>query len=178
MTTKETVINVTLDLVFSRLLERQRNIQTVHMGGNPAEMSPGVLANYIRTQTLALVAEAVEVLDETHWKPWATPPAGAPVVVDKTRFVSEMADVHIFFMNMMLAGGVTMHDLAEAVDKKQTKNILRQVNGYDGKSEKCPGCKRAYDDEGVSCTPSTGGVLGVTSWCEDKGYIDTNGVKA
>jgi hypothetical protein len=123
------------------------------MGGDPAEMPPGVKANFIRTMTLAMMVEAVEALDETHWKPWATPPAGAPTIVDKTRYTNELADVFIFLMNLMLAGGVTMRELAEAVDAKQTKNILRQVEGYDGKSGKCPRCGRAYDDAGVTCKP-------------------------
>jgi hypothetical protein len=56
-------------------------------------------------------------------------------------------------MNLMLAGGVTIPELHQAVDQKQTKNLQRWTDGYDAKITKCPKCRRAYDDDGVKCYP-------------------------
>lgn len=158
-----TDINVTLDPVFTRLLQTQRMIQNNHMDRDMSTMDPEQLRSYIREQALALVGEVCEALGETQWKPWAKLIEDKPIV-DRPRFIGEMADVFIFFMNLMIAGEVTTHDLAKAVEAKQVININRQISGYDGKSTKCPGCKRAYDDPAVKCMPV---VMGNPSDPED-----------
>jgi hypothetical protein len=155
MTTTDVVVNLTLDPRFARLLERQDGIQAVRMGKFIREMPDAELPQYIRDMVLALQAESIEVLDECHWKPWATrKDPDEPTIPSRERYIGEMADVFIFFMNLMLAGNVTMNELANAVDAKQDKNLKRWSEGYDGKSGKCPGCGRAYDDTDVACSPS------------------------
>jgi len=147
------MVSFNIDPVFSRLLQRQREIQEGHMGGNPAAMPDDEKAAFIRNMSLALVAEVIEALDETRWKPWAKR-NGQPVVKDKQLLTQELADVYIFLMNLMLAGGITSTELARAVDNKQGVNIQRQLNGYTS-GNKCAACGRSYDDAGVGCTPVT-----------------------
>lgn len=174
------VVNVTIDPAFARLLQRQREFQAA-LGLDRNDMTQPVMANYLRTQAFSLIAEVVEALDETHWKPWATPPPGVLGVVNRQRYVGELADVFIFTMNLMLAGNVSMMELAQAVDAKITKNIQRQADGYDGRSEKCPACKRAYDDAGVQCyaikrAPSPDHEAAAVAFCENAdAYVDAGG---
>lgn len=145
----ETVVNVSLDPRMTRMLSRQDQFQTL-LGRNPDGMTRDQLREYIRTQVLSLNAEIIEALDETQWKPWAADIPDQPIV-NKDRYIGELADVYIFFMNMMLAGKVSVTELCEAVETKQTKNIKRQQDGYNAKDTKCPSCKRAYDDDKVTC---------------------------
>jgi hypothetical protein len=161
MANKEVVVHVTIDPRFTRLLVRQNDIQMMILGEEVSGMAPDKLADYIRTQSLALMAEVIEVLDEAHWKPWAKRPADEDVIPHRERWKGEIADVFIFTMNLMLAGGMSMMELAQLVDAKQTKNIARQLAGYDGKGSKCPQCKGAYDDNAVKCTPD--------GWCVKTG---------
>lgn len=149
---QEGIVHVTIDPRFSRLLVRQNDFQTMLNGGEGVTgMQPDDLAAYIRTQSLALMSEVVEILEETHWKPWAKRPADQDVIPNRERYKGEVVDAFIFLMNLMLAGGMSMMELAEMVSTKQEKNLQRQIDGYDGKSTKCPGCRRAYDDDAVLC---------------------------
>jgi NTP pyrophosphatase (non-canonical NTP hydrolase) len=144
-------INLTIDPLFSRVMKTQRDIQTMHMGGDPAEMTPELKRTFIRSMTLALMAEAVEALDETQWKPWARIDNNKPIV-DRDKFRGELADVFIFLMNLMLVGDITSTELLAAVEAKQRINIQRQLDGYTN-GNKCPICGRAYDDPAVTCRP-------------------------
>lgn len=174
------LINVKLDPRFNRLLTRQDDLQAFLLGERVCEMDPADLSAFIRNMVLALTAEAHEVLEETHWKPWATFPADGVVIPSRDRYIGELADVFIFFLNLMLAGQVTMNDLAQAVDAKQTKNLMRWTNGYDAKSTKCPACKRSYDDSDVHCYPAVNGdepgAANVLAFCADRErFIDREG---
>lgn len=176
MTGYQTVdVHVSIDPRMTRMLSRQNEFQTL-LGRHPDGMSRNELKEYIRTQAFALMAEVVEATDETQWKPWAADIPDQPIV-DKPRYVGELADVFIFFMNMMLAGKVSVTELCQAVDAKQDKNIKRQQDGYNAKDTKCPGCKRAYDDPGVNCTlfpctpvHSDPDVGAGAAWCENLGF--------
>lgn len=106
---------------------------------------PAVLMEQIRNNLLSLVAESIEALEETGWKPWASSNH-----INRAAFASEIVDIWHFFMNLMILGGVTADDLYEGYLKKHKKNRQRQLNGYDGLN-KCPSCKRAYDDDAVEC---------------------------
>lgn len=173
-------VQVTLDPIFNRLLNRQDDLQAFLLARRVTELEPHDLAAFIRNMSLALNAEVTEVLEETYWKPWAKLPSDGVIVPSKTRYTGELADVFIFFMNLMLAGGVTMADLAKAVDAKQTKNLMRWTNGYDAKSTKCMGCKRSFDDPDVNCYPHVTsdepGAVNVLAFCADKErFIDREG---
>lgn len=175
---------VSLDPLMARMLQRQSEFQDM-LGRHPDNMTREQLKEYIRTQAFALTAEVHETVDECQWKPWAVDIPDQPVV-HKERYIGELADVYIFFMNMMLAGKVTTAELCRAVDAKQDKNIKRQQTGYNAKDTKCPGCKRAYDDASVMCTPE--GTIGPNgpaivppngpepAWCDTRrAYVEQDG---
>lgn len=174
------VVQVTIDPVFSRALARQREMQAFLLGKYVTDLEPDELARFIRDQAFALNAEVHETVDETHWKPWAVRPENEPVVINKTRYIGEMADVFIFMMNLMLAGDVTTVELMMAVNAKQDKNMNRWITGYDAKATKCRGCGRSFDDDGVGCyaavSPETTGSLPILAFCAQKErFIDQSG---
>jgi hypothetical protein len=165
MANREAVITVVLDPAFGRLMQRQREFQHA-MGHVPTSMTTAEQQEYLRTQFLAMIAEATEAMNETNWKPWTTPPTGS-VIINYERYRGELVDVYIFLMNLMFIGGITVSEFAIAVDDKITKNIQRQADGYDGKN-KCPECKRAYDDAGVECRRVISPGHPEQSWCAEK----------
>jgi hypothetical protein len=136
------------------MLQKQDDLQAFLLASRVQDLEPDKLAEFMRSTAFALIAEVVEAMDETHWKPWSTRPDGEGVVANRQRFVGELADVYIFFMNLMLCGDITTTELSEAVGKKQEKNLQRWLNGYNAQTTKCPKCKRSYDDEGVTCYPA------------------------
>lgn len=174
------VIQVTLDPRFTRLLQKQNDLQAFLLAKKVNELDPPEMAQFFTTQAFAAVAEIVEVADETHWKPWSVRPDGEDFVVSKTRYTGELADVFIFFMNMMLVGDVTMTELAQAVEAKQEKNVQRWLSGYNAKTTKCRGCGRSFDDEDVKCYAAVSaeetGSLPVFAFCAEKErFIDAEG---
>lgn len=129
------------------LIIKQREFQQRILGGvAPFDLPDEPKMAYVREQALALLDEVHEALAETGWKSWATSNH-----INKVAFAGELADVYIFMMNLMLVAGVTPNDLFYLVNRKIDKNHARQDDGYDGVTTKCPGCKRAYDDDAVKC---------------------------
>lgn len=154
-------INLSVDPVFSGLYLLQRDFQSrLHDGTFPEDMDPKAKMEYIRTQFLALADEQHEAMAETGWKPWATSDH-----IDRSKYMGELADTFIFFMNEMIVASITPSELMEVVRTKQLKNIKRQDEGYDGVSTKCPSCKRAYDDDAVSCHPASEVHGWATAYC-------------
>lgn len=149
--------------IMEAMLESQRMVQLGY-GHNFGTKTPTDQMRYLGEMALALCDEVHEALGETGWKSWTSSNH-----INREEFMGEMADVFLFFMNMMLAAGMTSDDLIKRVAKKQDNSFKRQKKGYDGVSTKCPECKRAYDNEGVKCNPEggcayTGSVtLGVVS---------------
>jgi len=111
------------------LLKEQAELQEL-MGHNFEDMDGRDVARYIREQALAIIKEVTEALDETPWKPWATYPIDAEINEDA--YVGELADVLIFFLNLMLAGDVSERRLLDAVRAKIAKNRDRHASAYDG----------------------------------------------
>lgn len=141
-------LHMTVDPFFARLMHQQRQFQERILGGvEPELLSAEQKMAYIREQAYALCDEVHEATAETGWKSWAT---SNHINVEAYR--GELADAYIFLMNLMLVAGISTGDLGLAVEAKILKNIKRQDDGYDGVTTKCPGCKRAYDDEAVKCT--------------------------
>src|SRR5690606_3594182 len=72
-------------------------------------------------------------------------------------FFAELVDAWHFLMNLMLIAypdrtpEQIATELTNRYKRKNAKNLQRQLDGYDGKSNKCPACKRALDDEAVRC---------------------------
>lgn len=157
-----TGINLTVDPLFSGLYVIQREFQARLLGGFPSNLDGLAKMVYIREQALALTDELHEALAETGWKSWASSNH-----VNREAYASELADMLIFLMNMMLVADVTPSEILELVKAKQIKNGQRQDDGYDGVTTKCPECKRAYDDDAVECHPSDDHY---PAFCEKAGY--------
>lgn len=168
MASRTAELGITLDPVMSLMFAKQREFQRrLHDDTEPQNLTDADKMAYIREQALALTDEVHEAMAETGWKSWATSNH-----INREAYLGELADVFIFWMNLCLVGEITASDIAKVVLEKQFKNHKRQDDGYDGVSTKCPGCKRAYDDDAVKCTPP-GNVLGrlTTAWCETQGDI-------
>jgi hypothetical protein len=131
--------------ILAAMIESQRILQEAH-GHDFENMTDIQRMEYIRTMTLACTDELHEALNETGWKPWASSNH-----INREEWMGEMADTWLFFMNLMLAGGMTAEDLIIRTAKKQDNAYVRMNNGYNGVSTKCPVCRRAYDNEGVKC---------------------------
>jgi hypothetical protein len=182
MAKQEFTVQLTVDPVFSGLYVIQRAFQArLHNGILPMDMAPDEKMAYIRTQFLALADEQHEALAETGWKPWAT-----STHLNRDAYMGELADTFIFLMNQMLVADITPSQLMDVVKAKQIKNAKRQDENYDGVTTKCPGCKRAYDDDAVKCTSV--GTVGPNGpalidsafpeprWCDQlHGYINEDG---
>jgi len=157
----ETTIEVQAGL--GRMLRQQALFQRMLLDNvHPSDMPDDAKMAYIREMSLALSNELHEALGETGWKTWAT---SNHINVDA--FKGELVDAWIFLMNLMLVVDMSPAELVAMTNAKQLKNIKRQVDGYDGVTTKCPACKRAYDDDGVKCTPKHAGPDGAgAAWCE------------
>jgi hypothetical protein len=82
------------------------------------------------------------------WKPWASSKH-----INRDAFVSELVDTWQFLMNLFQVVDVTPEELGEKLAAKHKVNWQRIAKEYDGVSDKCPECKRAYDDAHVRCSP-------------------------
>lgn len=141
-------------------LEFQRRILN---GIDPADLGDTEKMAYLREQALGVLGEVHEALAETGWKTWATSDH-----INRQAYKGELADVFIFFMNLMLTADITPRELLAAVEAKQVKNNKRQDDGYDGVSTKCPKCNRAYDDDAVLCYPAgtSKDNAAYVAWCD------------
>lgn len=124
----------------AQIYELQEKLQ-VRLGTSPATMSQGDLQSYIRLNVTALIAEAIEALDETNWKPWTT---AEPGIRDRERFLTELSDCLHFLMNLYLAAGATAEEILASYVGKNQKNHARQDDGYTG-LDKCATCRRELD---------------------------------
>lgn len=136
------------------MLDMQRRLQIESYGADPTALDDDARMEYIRWNVLALTDELHEMLAETGWKPWAKSQH-----VNEAAAFAELVDAWHFFMNLMMAvtGESNPTVLASFFEmryaQKRLKNADRQAAGYDGVSTKCPECKRALDDDAVTCEP-------------------------
>jgi hypothetical protein len=134
----------------------QHEMQIQSFGTDPAALEGEDKIQFFKDMKLALQDELHEALQEMGWKPWATSKHFHTEAVQ-----GELVDAFHFFMNLCIVSGLTPEKLYEQYLAKRTKNQKRQAEGYDGVSTKCPGCKRALDDEAVHCR-----LKGMMVWCE------------
>lgn len=132
---------------FEEMLAKQEELQIKAYGGSPALLDGEERIQFIKDMILALEDELHEALGEVGWKPWATSRHIHPAA-----FKGELVDAFHFFMNLMLVVGMDTDELYRLYMAKREKNQARQAVGYDGLTGKCPGCRRALDDEAVTCT--------------------------
>jgi hypothetical protein len=154
--------------ILAAMIESQRLVQKEH-GYDFTAMTDQERMTYLSTMTTACTSELHEALAETGWKPWASSNH-----INREEWMGEMADAWLFFMNLMLVGGMTAEDLTQRTAKKQDNAYKRIRDGYDGVSTKCPRCRRAYDNEGVKCTPGAFGELGQCAYVSPDVKVDVN----
>lgn len=132
--------------IFDRQVSLQREAYGLDMEALAAREISEVRIQQIKNNVLALTDELHEALNEAGWKPWATSRH-----VNERAFQGEIVDALHFLINLYVLGGGTPDTLYDQYREKNDKNRKRQQDGYDGIQGKCPGCKRALDDVGVSC---------------------------
>lgn len=126
------------------IFDVQRTFQNM-LGYDFEQMTTKEKVEYVRTYVLAGVAELIEALDETSWKPWSH---GDPWI-DEEALGKEMIDVMHFAVNVFLAAGWDADRVHERFLAKNQINRDRQAQKYDGVSTKCANreCRRAMDDQ-------------------------------
>jgi len=134
------------------MLTAQAQLQREAYGLDVADIHYDARIRYIKDMVLAATDELHEALNEVSWKPWTS---GDPTINEEA-FFAELVDVVHFVMNLLLVAhaGWTPDrvaiELAARYTAKNRKNLRRQLDGYDGRN-KCPGCRRALDDDAVLC---------------------------
>ena len=114
----------------ARMLDMQKKLQIEGIGTDPTELEGEERTVFIRNMVLALLDEVHEVLGEVGWKPWAKSRH-----VNEERAKEELVDAWHFFMNLMLAVGLTADELYEGYIEKNRVNLERWQSGYTGVSE-------------------------------------------
>lgn len=138
--------NLQMDLL-SRMFEQQEALQRDSYGKSPREIETDEeRIKFIKDMIMAAEDELHEALNEVGWKPWATSRH-----INVEAFKGELVDAFHFFMNLCMVVDMGPVELYERYLEKRQRNAQRQLDGYDGVASKCPVCKRALDDPGVSC---------------------------
>lgn len=148
------------------MLKLQHQLQTSAYGHKIDDFSQFQRVEFIKTMVLAATDELHEALNETSWKPWSSTLGE----VNEDAYFGELIDVLHFIMNLLLVAfpGTSPEELAALIESryvaKRELNVKRQEEGYDGKSSKCPNCKRALDDSATECFYDRGDN---TFWCNE-----------
>ena len=132
-------------------LAETRKLQIEAFGKDPAQLRGDELADFVIWNHTALVDEMSEFLGEVRWKPWAKGDRG---LADRHKAIGELIDAAHFLANLAVAMGATDDEWEQRYEAKMEINRQRQRDGYDNKN-KCPVCRRALDDPGVTCTALT-----------------------
>lgn len=147
-----------------RWLESTKELQETL--GFTLPLANEALSRYLQWNSVGVVTELGEALQEVGWKPWSTPQGW----IHRQAFLGELVDVGHFLGNMLVAAGITDEEWEEAYQRKQQVNRDRHVNNsYDSRKDKCPACGRSYDDVATNCKPlmdDTG-----APHCEDYGDL-------
>ena len=133
--------------MLQHMLALQKKMQIESYGADPTKLTGVKRIQFVKDMKLALEAELQEAMDEIGWKPWATSRH-----FNEEAFKNELVDGFHFFMNLVLAADMDAKELYDRYLAKRQKNIQRQLTGYDGVTGKCQVCKRALDDDAVTCT--------------------------
>lgn len=107
-------------------LRRHRKLQIDNYGVDPRTLEGEDLADYIRTNALALHTELSEMLQEVKgWKPWKS-----DEVVwesDRDRLITEVVDVWFFLANLMNAMRINSGEFVRTYLSKYDEVQLRNV---------------------------------------------------
>ena len=85
------------------------------------------MEQWLQKQTLAMLSELAELLEEVNFKWWKNPKP-----VDSDRVKEELVDILHFFVSMCLSAGLTPQELHDRYTSKNKENFARQR----GQSEK------------------------------------------
>jgi hypothetical protein len=162
-----------------QMIAAQQGFQA-KLGHKFAAMTPEERIMYMKEMYIAAIAELGEALDETSWKPWAH-----GYRFNSAGVVSELSDAWQFMANMWFVAMPTGSpaDIAEGMYhtlmNKLEVNHTRADNGYDN-TDKCPACRRAYDDTHVTCVRKAHaqheGTNDVPAFCDiSRTYVSDNG---
>jgi hypothetical protein len=132
---------------FHRMFGDQADLQEALYGMAPAEFDEQRKLQYVKDMTLALFAEAAEMLQEVQWKPWSSRQGE----ISRDAYVGECIDMLQFVMNLFAVVHATPEEIQSKLARKHGVNRQRIIDGYDN-AEKCPVCKRALDDVTTECT--------------------------
>lgn len=105
----------TLQQGFQDKLKKER-----HLEGIPMQ-------EWLQKQTLAMISELAELLDEVNFKWWKNPHE-----LSKAAIHEELSDILHFFVSMCIEAGMTAEDLYNVYVGKNKENVNRQ----DGTSQK------------------------------------------
>ena len=100
---------------FQDKLKRERGLQDVPM------------EQWLQKQTLAMVSELAELLEEVNFKWWKNPHA-----LDEGNIREELSDILHFFVSMCIEAGMCAEDLYRVYVGKNRENFARQ----EGRSQK------------------------------------------
>lgn len=158
-------IDVTIKHVdmLTRMFEMQRALQTRINGYDLDTQTLQQRIDNFKENILACTDELHEALNETGWKSWATSKH-----FHTDRVCKELVDAWCFLLNNFLHAGMTAEDLFTEYVLKTAINNKRQDDGYTGLN-KCPHCKRAYDDSFVDCRAPDPGQSGSSepAYCDE-----------
>lgn len=128
----------------NQMVNLQRALQAnSFIGQDPATLKIDDKIRYIKDMILGLEDELHEVMGEMSWKPWTV----GEKSINADGVKKELVDAWHFLMNIMVAVDMSGDELYKMYMKKRAVNEARMESGtYDGKSTKCPGCKRALED--------------------------------
>ena len=79
------------------------------------------LSTWMQKETLAIISELGEMLDEVQFKWWKEPEP-----IDENKLREELVDVLHFFVSMCLKAGVSAEDLYQGYVTKNQENFRRQ----------------------------------------------------
>lgn len=141
--------------MFEGWIEDQAEYQLKSFGRDVSVMTLDERLSYLDEMLKAASIEILsEAFNEFSWKSWSK-----SQFLNRDALVSEVVDALFFLANALAALDVTGPELTAKYRGKMNLNTARQVAGYDVLEGKCPKCRRALDDEAVTCSP--------TSCCED-----------
>ena len=103
-----------LDLIF----ENQKSLDSFLAEKRNLNFTP---AEWIQKQTLAMISELAELLDEVRFKWWKNP---APIEGQKVK--EELVDILHFFVGMCIKADMTADELFEIYKAKNKENFDRQ----------------------------------------------------
>lgn len=104
--------------ILDKVMDKQKKFQ--QLLGNDVTTK-----EFTKEMFLGLHCETSEALQELSWKNWKKHGDD-----NMDNFLEEMADIFLFYTNILLSKSISFTSLLAAVHKKQEKNLKRQEVGY------------------------------------------------